>query len=389
MLREFFTGGPEVQTAKQTIKKIERKNPRRISLGDREILDSAHAITRRFFLTRQLPAIGVATIAVGTGAWGVIFEATHSDTDQNHPETDPQQAREIRAKLQNYEQFQGETVNNETLQTIATYVADLYKATFGLSIIPTKAIFPSNEAIKEIAQKDGLGDNINAEDPSGISIFQGEYNQQNPTNIKILMDIIVFLGKTDNYDPNISRLSVIRAVFMHEFIHSQTTVTVDHGSVFIGNQTLNPNYHRGLKYVIDLATGNQRGWFFDEINCQMLTEYYNDPQGNSDLFQRIDNSPVYDKSFDKDYFPGAALLRKIYGALGISPLEIARYYHSADSKGLLKKMDELLYRKGVAGREEFSDTFFSASQKDDSEDKDIKRKLDYLEAIWRKLQEKH
>lgn len=203
------------------------------------------------------------------------------------------------------------------------------------------------------------------------------------------MDIIVFLGKTDNYDPNISRLSVIRAVFMHEFIHSQTTVTVDHGSVFIGNQTLNPNYHRGLKYVIDLATGNQRGWFFDEINCQMLTEYYNDPQGNSDLFQRIDNSPVYDKSFDKDYFPGAALLRKIYGALGISPLEIARYYHSADSKGLLKKMDELLYRKGVAGREEFSDTFFSASQKDDSEDKDIKRKLDYLEAIWRKLQEKH
>lgn len=329
-MREFFTGGPEVQSAKQTIKNLDHR--RLLSAKNRQSLQNAHQITRRHFLTRQLPAIGVATLAVTTGTWS-IFESIPSD-EQN--------TEDIRRKISTYEdQNQNNPITEESLQTLTNLISNLYESTFKKKTLNRRLFLATNEFFK----KDGLKDEELPDFPSGDAGFllgRQDGSQEIP--------IIIFEGKPGTSFPGTNQYSLMRAIIMHEFIHAQTTKIP--ANISIGSEHLK-GYKRGLKFTNIGGSEDERGHFFEEWNTQLLTEEMNDPTGIDNIFKNKD------KSLDPLYLDGADLLRRIYKKLGITLAEIEDYHYKAEPLQFVRRIEAATQQAGIKLPTSLEQIFFA------------------------------
>ena len=355
-LKEFFTGGEEVKQARLTIQRYGSR--RRLSPGNQQLLEEATKMSRRHFL--KLTALGTAgLIGSGTGLWKFgewLSKPTYRLPDQPtgplDTETSPDyiKASALRQQIRDFERENYNHISTENLTTLTNLIAELYGETFGRKTLSRRLVLVSNDFYKEQELPDS-----EISEPTGhtgIIYFLADQNNR----IVGVQDIplIINLGDPNTNDPEINKLSVFRALIMHEFIHTQTKPTFISGEVSIGKERFQAAYTRGLKWILSLVTTsqdltreNEKAGYFDEVNTQLLTESLNDPTGGDDLFVRMTQSLVYKHSLAPNFIWGASLLRGIYEKLGISTSEVAHFQFNAQPKELLEKIDDLIYQRGI------------------------------------------
>lgn len=348
-IKEFFTGSEEVNQARLTIQRYGKKE--RLSPGNQQHLEEARGVTRRHFLTHTIPSTVAVVSLTGFGAYKLLESLITPRSQPDILSSDPERANQIRQQIREFERENYSWPSTENLTTLANLISELYEVTFGRKALPRRLVLVSNEFFKE----QGYPDSEILMEPTGhagIIYFLADQNNR----IVGVQDIplIINLGDPNIGDPEINKLSVFRALIMHEFIHTQTKPTFISGEVSVGKERFQAAYTRGLKWILSLATMNQdakpeneKAHYFDEANTQLLTEYINDPTGRDDLFVRMTQSLVYRYSLAPNFVWGASILRGIYEKLGISTSEVAHFQFNAQPKELLEKIDNLISQRGI------------------------------------------
>ncbi|MEK7581244.1 MAG: hypothetical protein AAB512_03090 [Patescibacteria group bacterium] len=296
--------------------------------------------TRRSFLT------GAGKRALALAAIGVVGCSQENGSDQEITETNSlsDKAVNLRRDMRAYEAENTNILTQETVSKIAKYTEDLFGEVFAKKAIPRQILALDYDEAKKY--------DIEAEKPRGeasIILFSRDATGE----IQIDIPLIIFLGKPEIGDPGVNKLSVIRALIEHEYTHTQTNVklaykldgqnSIRKGVETISGRTFEYTHKRGLKWVKGQKSSDARNdiaGYFDEINTQMLTEYFNDPEGNDPIFDQIIKSETYRTgTLAANYRYGAALLKRLYAKLNISISQVENYHFNADPKGLLEKID--------------------------------------------------
>lgn len=340
MFERYFKGPPEVQEARSRKDRLEKKSS--LSAKDRQLLVDYGQITRRHFLkrVRDVSALTAATVLGG----GYLL---HKGLSEEKPTAEPEVAESIRQKIVDFEQSHFNEVNHETVNTLYKFSLELYEATFGKKAKETELII-----ITEHDFKNRNPDAIFPEAPTGKAgevIFNVDRTGQAESADRIRF--IVYTGKESALDPDFNRLSAVRAVLIHELIHTQVEPIIIRGTAYVGDKKFPAAYARGFKWV---AAPTEPAQFFDELNTQLLAEYMNDPAGKDPIWDRMRNSPVYRNSFTQAYFPGKDAIKTIYERLGITIEEIEDYHYDSDGKGLLERIDDSISARGIELPQNFS-----------------------------------
>lgn len=339
IFERYFKGGPEVQEARARRDRLSRKSS--LSNTDRNTIAELRTVTRRHMLRRMRDAAIVGGAVVAGGGFLLFDSLTSNDS----LEPNPTEANRIRKQIREYEDAHRDQVTTETVNTIYNLTASLYEATFGKKTTNTKFLPVTEQELKKYYPEGNLPDAPQGQ--AGVIIF----SQDKDGHLKEVQTIAftVYLGKENMLDPNVNKLSVIRAVLMHEFVHTQVQPKLIEGTVTAGDTPFRARYARGLKWVANNAPKtDEPAWFFEEINNQLLTEYLNDPSGQDPIWDQIRKSPLYSKSFDKDYFSGKEILSTIYQKLGITIKQVEDAHSQSDVEAFLKHIDELITARGIS-----------------------------------------
>jgi len=270
----------------------------------------------------------------------LMFAACNKKTGEKSELKDPAKAERIRGEIRELEEANWDNLSVETTAKLARLIPELYQATFGRKSIENQFFFVDNSFFTS----QGLPGEEAPLGHAGFIKFYDETQVDDPSTIPI----IILVGKPEIKDPNLNKLSVVRGLLIHEYIHAQTVPVVENGEIIVGGERFRALYRRGLKW--EYLNGNEeegKGRFFEEINTQLLSEYLNDPTEKDQLFNQIVQNPVYRFSLAPNYVAGAAILAKIYQKLGITPEEIEGFHFKAQPKEFLEKIDKLIQKQGI------------------------------------------
>ena len=352
--RNFFTGGKDVQEARATIDRL-GKHPK-LSQSNQQRLEGVRKITRRHTIKLLASTLGLTAATSSATASAILLLRENGNSRA-------ERAQEIRDKINLFEEAHAEDTSETTLQELFGMIDKLYEQTFDKKPAETKPVIIDE---KQLKVWETLPDS-----PEGESLipFSADRNG-NPVALPIIT--LVILGKPELSDPNVLKISAVRAVYMHEYIHSQTKPVFERGKpTTVSGITFNSSYRRGLKWIEkDKGEEGGVGWLFEETNTQLLTEYMLDPNGQDDLYQKMSNSPLYRKSFNLSYFEGVRILKQLYAKLGISIKEVEEAHYNADPKSLLDKIDRLIAQRGIVLPEPASRTLIKFRNFKDSESED-------------------
>lgn len=346
MLDRYIKGDAQVQEARARKKRIKAKSS--LSSDDRNTLVDLSGITRRHFMARvrDLALLG-GTVAIAGGGFLASENCFQDETAAN-----PEKAAAFRLKIHEYEEQNRDIVNKTTITEIYTMVQDLYSATFGRKNLHNKLVIATPEDLKKRDPNALIPDA-----PSGIAgVFTVKFDR-NTGKIQGFdsIPLLVYTGTETAIDPKVNKLSVIRAILIHEFVHTQTHphAAPDTGLESVGKELVSAQYSRGLKWV---GAQGEPAWFMEETNTQMLTEYTNDPMGQDPIWQQIKESDIYRHSFDASYFLGEAALREIYKKLGITIEQVEKFHYEGQPKEFLEYIDRKIAAKGLILPEPASST---------------------------------
>ncbi len=323
--------------------------------------------------TLKLLGLGVAgTAAVGLGFW----RPWELGGDFIDPQ--PEKAQQTRQEIKDYVGSHPEDLSDEAITHIFELNKHLYTAAFGRSLAPVKLQIVTNEKLR--AQ--GLGE-ITTPQGSAAQVNLILDRQGGRPKVESI-SLAIFTGKPESYNPGLPKLQIIDAIIKHELIHTQTEPKYGFIQVEVGDHPkVMASGVRGLKWIgISTSTfpSSELSIFFDEVNTQLLTEYMNDPANQDNIFREIakSNSP----SITPAYIEAAALLRRIHGALEISPFEVKKFHQHADPKGLLDRIDLLSKERGYVANAKPSTTLLTVSPSGESFSS-------YHLPLWAKLAEKY
>lgn len=327
-LERYIKGGPDIQEARAWEKRLGKKST--LSSGDKTDLARARVITRRHFLARVRDAAALTGAVLITGG-GIITSET---CFQDEASPNPEKASALRLKIHKYEERNRDIVNEATVTEILDMVKDLYRVTFGRERLDNKLIVATPENLKKLDPNAPLPDA-----PSGLAgIVIVKFDRDGKIQGFDDIPLLVYTGKDTAKDPNVNKLSVMRALLIHEFIHTQThpRAMPDTGFENVGRERVSARYVRGLKWV---GPQGEPAWFLEELNTQILSEYTNDPSGQDPIWQQIKESDLYRQSFDAAYFLGEEALAEIYKKLGITIKDIEDAHFRAKPKEFLELLD--------------------------------------------------
>lgn len=311
-------------------------------------LQDGPTISRRRFLQWGLGGLAAAGGALFTG-----WKFTEFLTDSSSLE----RQKAIRQQIKEFEETNPE-ITRETLQTLVNLELQLYEATFKRKPAPTRLGVATNDDLKN----EGLREKEVPEGQAGAFILRGISAKD---NIQTMIPIFIFLGKPENTDVQVKRISVFKGLIAHELIHTQTLPRIEKGTITIGESVFTvEGYARGFKYVD--KTGEEYGHFFNEINTQLLTEYFLDPTGQDTLFHAMSQSPVYKRSITPTYTEGARILRELYLVLGISMEAVETFHFNAQPKEFLELIDQLIEKRRIRLNQKASQTLINLVSKGQS-----------------------
>lgn len=284
----------------------------------------------------------------------------------NEVRADPDKANTIRREIGEFEATNWDNVSNSNVIWIYGKIAELHTATFGLPQIRTTLVAFGYDALgSEKARELGLSQ-MREEIPWGDASLLGANSATlKPNQVAQSGIVLLYTGKEEIKDPNINKLSVVRVVAEHEYLHSQTKF-LKPGRVIIDGVPFEVTLQRGLKWVTNELRNNQKAWYFDEVNTQLLAEYMNDPTGGDNIYERMLQSPIYNRSIG--WIEGAGALRSIYRSLCIPEGEVRPFHYNADPQGALDRIDQTVVRNGIVLPERASRMLIRLSPNEGSED---------------------
>lgn len=336
MIHAIF-GGLEVDEAEGIVKTL--SGLRNLTRREEMRLRSAQEMLGRRNLIRQsvFTALTIGTSFVLTNNTRLFQNTPY----QEQLPKDPQKGSLLRQEINSFEE--SEPVNAEAINTLYTWVKELYQATFGRN--------PTHNIVNFFEEKD-----IN-----GIRSTTG-FEKSGKTGATHGI-ISLFVGKREAAEPSINQLSIARGILMRDFMNNQAVPPEELRIVRIGNQWLLTNFQHGFtwSYYESWGRENIKGYSFDRINVQLLTQHLNDPEGQDRLFEKISDMPNYREVFPRIILEGAKILGTIYQRLGITIGDVDQFRSSSRPEELFELIDKRVTDLGVKLKEPASLTLFNLS----------------------------
>lgn len=258
---------------------------------------------------------------------------------------DPDEASAIRREIREFEAANWDDVSTSKVVWIYGKITELHTATFGLPQIKTTLVAFGHDALgSERMRELGLSQ-LRQEVPWGDASALGANSATlRPDQVAQSGIVLLYTGKENIKDSNINKLSIVRVVAQHEHIHAQTKF-LKPGKVMIDGVPFEVTLQRGFKWVTNEPRDNQKAWYFDEVNTQLLAEFMNDPKGEDDIYERMLQSKVYNSSIS--WIEGASALRNVYRGLCIPEGEVRPFHFEANPQGMLNQMDAAVTRHNL------------------------------------------
>jgi hypothetical protein len=332
---------------------------------------SSRGLNRRRFLTVTAAVAGAGVLA-GCGL----------SPQKNAVTADPDKADAIRREMKQFEADNRDNVSNENVIWLYGKIAELHTAAFGLPQVKTTLIAFGHELIEGRAQELGLSQ-ARQDVPWGDASAGLSAAIAGNRVARDSVAVMIYTGRDEVRDPNVNKLSVVRLVAEHEYIHSQTRF-IQPGLVSIDGVQHNVVLQRGLKWVVNEPGNSNKAWYFDESNTQLLAEFMHDPGGEDPTPEQIMRSPVYRNSIS--WIRGGGALRSVYRGLCIPEGEVRQFHFQADPQGLLNRIDTTVTRNGIVLPLRASSTLIRLDPRSGTEDSRVRALEDMAAAAgFRKI----
>lgn len=280
----------------------------------------------------------VATIAAtGLVACNEIFP-----TQTGLLKDEGEKAQAIRAQIRVFEQEHANDITKENLTHLFGLVTQLYEATFNKKAAPTRLLVVTPE---DVLRNPGL---LQADYPEGFAgAIMSNSDKNTSKEFPYTKPVILGTGMLEKTDPGINRMSVYRALMIHELIHTQTKPRQEREEVVIGSKAITTGGATGFKWFNSGGNRREVAQFFDEVNTQLLADFMNDPTGQDTIYEQMRNSPVYRNSLAPNYTPGVKLMKELYRKLCISVYDVEGHHFNAQPGEILKVIDNVIASRGI------------------------------------------